>query len=235
MSGCCASVYSTGIMPSGDPLSHPGGSALTRRALEIACLPAGAGVLDIGCGSGESMRLLASLGYRPLGVDPAANGCLDFPHIRAEAEALPLPSASFEAVLLECSLSIMRTPRQAIRECARVLVPGGRLIVADLYARAPEAIRQVRALAHSCVAGMVVDEELELLLRDAGFRVDLWEDHSPALRTFVASYLMRGGTHDELWGCSGGSAEVIAQAMRSVRAGYFLLLATREPQSGGKQ
>jgi arsenite methyltransferase len=233
---CCStlpdrSAYRTGML-SGEALAHPGRLALTRRALELARLEPGARVLDLGCGSGESLRLLASLGFRALGADPAAVSC-EYPCIPARAEFLPLPDASFDAVLLECSLSIMDKQKQVLDECARVLVPGGHVLVSDLYARAPAAICQVRALRRSCVSGMIVREELEAWLRDAGFSAYLWEDHSAALREFVARFLMQGGALAQLWGCneSPDGADAIAQAMRSVHAGYFLLMATRTVQS----
>jgi arsenite methyltransferase len=232
---CCSSqadhsAYRTGTLPSGESLAHPGGPALTRRALELAHLQPGARILDVGCGSGHSMHLLASHGFQALGVDPAA-GPWDFPCIRAHAESLPLPDASFAAVLLECSLSIMDRPQQVLSECARVLVNGGRLIVSDLYARAPGSLHQVRALGHSCISGMIVREEVESWLANVGFSLDLWEDHSPELREFVARFLLGGGSLPELWGCGASSddAEAVVQAMRSVRAGYFLLIATRVP------
>lgn len=231
---CCSappnrSIYATGSLPSGEALDHPGGLALTRRALQLAALPAGARILDIGSGSGQTLRLLTSLGFRALGVDPAATSNSTFPCIRASAESLPLPDASIDAVLFECTLSLVEDQLQALRECARILVPGGRLLIADLYARAPENIHAIRALGRSCVAGMIVREELEPSLHAADFRIDLWEDHSPALREFVARFLLQGGDPRQLWGCSATSPDpdAIAQAMRSVRAGYFLLAATR--------
>ena len=41
---------------------HPGGEAHTRRMTELAALPGGARVLDMGAGAGEGVRLLRSLG-----------------------------------------------------------------------------------------------------------------------------------------------------------------------------
>ena len=41
---------------------HPGGIEHTRRLLELAALPAGASVLDMGAGAGETLALLRSLG-----------------------------------------------------------------------------------------------------------------------------------------------------------------------------
>ena len=50
---------------------HPGGEEHTRRMLELARLPAGASVLDLGAGDGETLRLLQSLGYDAEGIDLA--------------------------------------------------------------------------------------------------------------------------------------------------------------------
>ena len=48
---------------------HPGGAEHTRHMLELADLPAGAGVLDMGAGAGEAVALLNSLGCRAEGID----------------------------------------------------------------------------------------------------------------------------------------------------------------------
>jgi arsenite methyltransferase len=229
---CAQGAYATGRL-CGRSLGHPGGLELTRRAIELAALPAGARVVDIGCGEGESVRLLCALGFRAVGVDPIASEPAGFPRLRGSAEALPLAPESVDAVLAECSLSLVSDARRALAECVRVLAPGGRLIVADLYARHPAAIGRVRGLHASCVSGMVVREELEESLRAAGFSVDHWEDHSRALGEWVAGFLMAGGSAEELWGAGDGCAAETGAAVRAVRAGYFLLLATREATQEG--
>ena len=48
---------------------HPGGEAHTRRMIQLAALPAGARVLDLGAGAGEAVALLRALGYEAEGLD----------------------------------------------------------------------------------------------------------------------------------------------------------------------
>ena len=50
---------------------HPGGEEHTLRMLELAGIPAGGRILDLGAGAGESLRLMQSLGYRAEGIDLA--------------------------------------------------------------------------------------------------------------------------------------------------------------------
>jgi ubiquinone/menaquinone biosynthesis C-methylase UbiE len=169
------------------------------------------------------------------GDNPVALG-QDSDSICAPAEALPLSGRSIDGILAECSLSVMEDCEQVITECARVLVPGGRMIVCDLYARNPAAIDQVRGLGQTCIAGMIVREELESALNRHGFTIDLWEDHSQALREFVARFLMDHESVETLWKCDGqgASAEQIHSAMKAVRAGYFLLIASRRSTKGNE-
>ena len=235
MSYCCAkdtSPYASGIAASTSrPLSHPGGLALTRRALALAGLREGSRLIEIGCGAGESLRLAQSMGYRAVGVDPRKqeHALDDRLILQATAEALPFAVASADAVLSECVLSIIKQPELVIEECARVLAPGGLLIVCDLYARNPSAIAEVRKLAGSCIAGLLVRQELEAELAAAGFSVAYWEDHSRELNEFVAGVWMSDGSLSSLWNCSDTAipAGQCEAALRSVRAGYFLLIATR--------
>jgi arsenite methyltransferase len=118
---------------------------------------------------------------------------------------------------------------RALAESARVLVDGGRLMISDLYARNPDAIAR-----ESCASRILVRDELEASLSNAGFAMNVWEDHSQALRECAARFLFEHGTLDGLWGCGGGeSSQAIQAEMRDARAGYFLLIATRRKRQAG--
>jgi demethylmenaquinone methyltransferase/2-methoxy-6-polyprenyl-1,4-benzoquinol methylase len=55
--------------------------------------------------------------------------------VLADAAALPLADASCDGALCLDALHHFRDPRRALREVARVLRPGGRLVIEDLDAR----------------------------------------------------------------------------------------------------
>ena len=163
-----------GLPPLTGGCRHPGGLPLTERALELAGLASGARVLDLGCGEGVTAEHLERrFGLRVAGIDVSASllreGRLRRPELdlrEGVAERLPFADAVFDAVLAECVLSVVADPGTAVDECARVLRPGGRLVVSDLYRRAdPHA-------AHS-------------LLADRGFDVVVWEDRSGDLARLV--------------------------------------------------
>jgi arsenite methyltransferase len=223
------SAYETGRLAEGDTrLFRPGGLELTARAIALSNLGAGATVLDLGCGAGDTVRYLQSLGIDAIGVD-----CADDPatsdacnrdtrtRIVARAEALPLANGAIDGVLAECSFSLFDDRERALDECARVLADGGRLMISDLYARKPDAVAQARSLRGSCAARMLVRDDLEAGLSNAGFTTNVWEDHSPALRECAARFLFEHGTLDGLWGCGGQSSQVIQTEMRAARTGLL--------------
>ena len=119
----------------------PEGGAIFRA--ELACLlllrhePAGKW-LEVGAGTG---RFAAALGIAE-GVDPSAP-MLDFAARRGiqtqtgTAESLPYPDESFDGVLLVTTLSFVQNPARAIKQCARVLKPGGTLLAGIVPAESP--------------------------------------------------------------------------------------------------
>lgn len=192
----------------GDTL-RPGGLALTGRLLELANLPQPARMLDLGCGAGASAAMLRAAGHRCLGLDLAPPPTAAAPLLRADAHHLPLADASMDAVLCECALSCMDDAATVLQEVARVLVPGGRLLFADLYARAEAA----SIATAGCLQGMRTPESWLAALTAAKFGVMALEDQSRLLADLAARLVFAGA----LDACELGS----------VRPGYMLCVAKK--------
>ncbi len=189
---------------------RPGGPELTRRALELAArhcgLAPGARLLDLGCGPGASLELLAGLGYRPLGLDRHAHaawgkraaGAARIPAViflRADAARPPLADNSVDAVLCECVLSLLPDPLDALRGCRRILRPGGALLLSDLFLHGDmveEGGVSPLPPESGCPAGARSRAVWEGLLVRAGFVPHCFEDHSRALVELAARLLWYG-------------------------------------------
>jgi ubiquinone/menaquinone biosynthesis C-methylase UbiE len=102
--------------------------------------------LDVGCGTGFLALQLAGLGHRVVGVDSAeamlivarAKASQDGLAIDlrlADAAALPFALASFDLVIERHVLWTMPDPAGSLADWARVLRPGGRLILIEDYGR----------------------------------------------------------------------------------------------------
>lgn len=116
---------------------HPGGEENTRRLLELAKLPAGASVIDMGAGAGESVRLLRSLGYEARGLDLTPRG----PEVeKGDFLRAPFPDASFDAVLSQCAFFASGDQAGALREAHRLLRGGGALLLSDVFFAPPEPL-----------------------------------------------------------------------------------------------
>lgn len=93
-------------------------------------------VLDLGCGAGQGTRRLAAMGAAvTVGIDlsrvqlsHAAPGA-DVALVQADAEHLPFHAESFDLVISNWGAMSFANSDSAIPEAARVLRPGGRLIV----------------------------------------------------------------------------------------------------------
>ena len=101
-----------------------------------AGLVAGLEVLDAGCGEGYGADLLAAAAKDVVGVDldesvvAHADRTYARPRFqKADLQALPFPDESFDAVVTFQVIEHVPGPRDFIGECARVLRPGGRLIL----------------------------------------------------------------------------------------------------------
>lgn len=127
------------------------GHAFSHSAL-AALLPPEWTVADLGCGTGHLVAELAPAVRRVIGVDNSAamlkaakrrvNGTENVDLRRGDLEALPLADAECDAALLVLVLTYVPDPPAVLREAARVLKPGGRLVVVDLLPHDRDDFRQ---------------------------------------------------------------------------------------------
>jgi ubiquinone/menaquinone biosynthesis C-methylase UbiE len=179
---------------------RPGGLALTKKAIEIAALPEGARILDVGCGEGETVALLIKeYGFDVTGVDKSSNLILkgkanhENLDLRCmEAEFLDFDSKTFDAIIMECSLSVFRLQEEAVFEVYCLLKPGGKLIVTDMFQKTPY-LRQEKEI----LDGAFVLNELADLMENAGFEIIHFEEVENALSNFVAQAIMDYGSLEE--------------------------------------
>ena len=119
-------------------------AALQHRATARLRLAGADQFLDVGCATGAAVRDAAATVALAVGVDRSAAmvrrartlaGALQgTAFVVADAGHLPFPAGSFTAVLSTSALRHFGDPAWAVREMARVLRPGGRMVVADFLA-----------------------------------------------------------------------------------------------------
>src|SRR6516162_375189 len=115
---CCATLYESDLARYvlGDSF-HPGGYQTTRRLADMLSLNFSSRVLDVACGKGTTAVFLAKeFGCEVVGVDYGGQnietsralardeqleGRVHFE--RSEAESLPFPDQSFDAIICECA------------------------------------------------------------------------------------------------------------------------------------
>jgi ArsR family transcriptional regulator len=134
-------------------------------------------IADLGSGDGSSALLLSQNAVRVIGVD-ASEKMLDVARDRAvqaaasnvefrlgEMEEVPIDDTSVDLVFFSQSLHHAAHPARAIREGARILRPGGRIVILDLARHRFEEARELYAdewLGFS-------EAEIESMLTSAGF------------------------------------------------------------------
>jgi ubiquinone/menaquinone biosynthesis C-methylase UbiE len=115
-----------------------------RLILRLAGEVQGCSVLDVGCGDGALTRVLRQLGAAAVfgcDIDPqmiaratadATWHDADVRYLVADAARLPFRDHSFDLVTMITVLAFLPQPHDALREIARVLKVGGRLVIGDL-------------------------------------------------------------------------------------------------------
>jgi ArsR family transcriptional regulator len=130
---------------------------------------------DLGCGTGQVAAVLAPFVARVVAVDDSAAmlqaarkrvQALDNVDLRrGELEALPIDDARLDAATMMMVLHHLAEPVKALAEAARVLKPGGRLLIVDMLPHDREGYRQ--QMGHVWMG--FDDTQLRKFLTDAGF------------------------------------------------------------------
>ena len=130
---------------------------------------------DLGCGTGQVAAALAPFVKSVIAVDRSAEMLVaarerarDLANVdvrRGELEALPIQDATLDAATLLLVLHHLPDPAQVLSEAARVLKPGGRLLISDMLPHDRETYRQ--QMGHVWLG--FSEDALHRLLGHAGF------------------------------------------------------------------
>lgn len=199
-------------------INRPGGFIITDRALVLCRFRPGAKILDLGCGSGGTVEYLRkdhALDAYGLDPDPALLPKQNN-FILAHAENIPLPPASMDGVLMECSFSMMEDQQTVLHECFRLLKPCGMLIVSDTYARGEPSN------LNGCLGRIDRKETIIAIIEDHGFTLEHFEDFSRQLQSYWGQLIFEKGAKS-FYSDLGTDPE----AMKRIQCGYYLLVAVK--------
>ena len=144
--------------------------------------------------------------------------------------------ATFDAIISECSFSVLPNKEKAASEMSRVLKINGRLVVTDIIAkgRMPHGIDGELSLTPGslpllpCIAGARSIDEYVAILDNAGFHHPYIEDHSAALKKIAYQIGINFGSWEEfLQGLSSELFSDPAKGITEVEA-YRTLFAERK-------
>ena len=118
--------------------------AWRRRTIAELNLAEGSEVLDLCCGTGDLALAFAASGAAVCGADftlPMLQAAVqkgarqqhDLAWLQADAQALPFADHSFDAVTIAFGIRNVEDPQLGLRECRRVLRPGGRLAILEFF------------------------------------------------------------------------------------------------------
>ena len=198
--------------------SRPGGFTLTDRAVSLGRFHGSTKILDLGCGSGESVEYLrANNGFETFGLDSNPEFHKQNPEvITGSAENIPFPDGSMDGILMECSFSMVEDQEKVLRECHRVLRAEGRLIITDMY-----SCGEPVSLS-GCLGRIATKENIISIVQKNHFHIEQFEDCSHYLKTLWGQLILDQGAqvfYDHL--------DTSHDEMKRARCGYCIISASK--------
>jgi len=168
-----------------DESLDPAGPGLLYDLVAGLSLPAGATAIDVGCRDGDyTVELSRRFGLQVTGIDPVTR-CIEAARAAARpgdsvrfevgtAENLPVASASVDLVWCRDVLSLVADLDSAYREFRRVLKPGGRALIYQMFATGLLEPAEAAFLlpVMDCVPASMRPETAEAAITAAGLRID---------------------------------------------------------------
>ena len=154
-------------------------------------------LLDLGTGTGRILQLLSGIYRRAVGIDASrdmlsvARSNLDKAGIvkasvrQGDILNLPLEGQDFDLITVHQVLHFLDQPELAIAEAARVLRPGGRLLIVDLAPHTLEYLRDDHAHVRLGFSHQVMAEWLEKMGLEVEQAIDLGSGREGGLTATV--------------------------------------------------
>jgi arsenite methyltransferase len=234
--GCCGSTAESCCGPSAKPDSTHLGyktedlAALPKNAdLGLGCgapiqhlkLQQGETVLDLGSGPGMDVLIAAGqvgadghvigVDMTPEMIERARNnareaGVSQVEFRKGRLESLPVDDSSIDAVTSNCVINLVPDKNKVFGEIARVLKPGGRMVVSDIVldGELPEEVASDLMAYVGCVAGAMQRDDYFDALKRAGLTnieivsdIDVIDSALILAPDQVSGYAGRAGVHQE--------------------------------------
>lgn len=126
---------------------------------QLALLPSGWTIADLGCGAGAVMLSLSRYVHQVIGVDQSGamlkaarktlDGITNVELRRGDLDNVPIDDGTCDGALCILVLAYLPEPQKTLREMARILKPGGKAVIVDLLPHGREDFKH--QLGHHCM------------------------------------------------------------------------------------